>query len=88
MAANVEQELIEKLRTLPAEQQQKVLHFVEDLQHSHTSPETETGPAKMTIWDKVKDIIEQIPAEAWEELPKDGSLNVDHYLYGSPKREK
>jgi hypothetical protein len=35
----------------------------------------------------VKDVILEVPAEAWEELPKDGSRNVDHYLYGAPKRE-
>ena len=41
----------------------------------------------LTIWEMVKDVILEVPAEAWEELPKDGSRNVDHYLYGAPKRE-
>ncbi len=88
MVANVEQELVEKVRALPPEQQEKVLHFVEDLQQSQAAPQAETEQARMTIWDKVEDIIKQVPPEAWEELPKDGSLNVDHYLYGAPKREK
>jgi hypothetical protein len=58
------------------------------LQNGQETPETETRQARMTIWEQIEDIIKAVPPEAWEELPKDRSLNVDHYLYGSPKREK
>lgn len=40
----------------------------------------------MTLWQKIEDIVRQVPDEAWEEVPKDGSANVDHYLYGAPKK--
>jgi len=39
-----------------------------------------------SIWEIVKDLIKDIPDEAWNDLPKDGALNHDHYLYGGPKK--
>lgn len=36
-----------------------------------------------------KDLMElarSIPDTEWEKLPKDLNENLDHYLYGSPKR--
>lgn len=33
-------------------------------------------------------IRESIPEEAWEEVPRDLSINHDHYLYGSKKVEE
>ena len=35
----------------------------------------------------VEEIRQQVPPDAWEELPVDLSKNVDHYLYGAPKIE-
>ncbi len=78
MEPNVEQTAIEKLRTLSPEQQGQVLQFINGL-------EPQTAPRR-TIWDMVKDRMEAIPPEAWDEVPKDGAANVDHYLYGAPKR--
>jgi hypothetical protein len=78
MVPDVEQAAIEKLRTLSPEQQGQVLEFIEGL-------ETPAAPRR-TIWDKVKERMEAIPPEAWDEVPKDGAANVDHYLYGAPKK--
>ena len=79
MEPNIEQATLEKLRTLLPEQQQQVLQFINGL-------EPPTAPRRLTIWDKVKDRMEAIPPEAWDEVPKDGAANVDHYLYGAPKK--
>jgi len=38
----------------------------------------ETGP---TLYDRLKDFIGSV-----DDLPPDASVNVDHYLYGHPKR--
>lgn len=85
MAADIEQELIEKVRTLPLEKQKKVLSYAEELRQQNGGEGSRVED--LTIWEIVKDVILEVPAEAWEELPKDGSRNVDHYLYGAPKRE-
>jgi Arc/MetJ-type ribon-helix-helix transcriptional regulator len=38
------------------------------------------------IWEVAADIRRSIPAEEWAKLPEDGAEQLDHYLYGSPKR--
>jgi hypothetical protein len=37
------------------------------------------------IWEIAKDIGKSIPSKDWEKVPKDGSINLDHYLYGHRK---
>jgi hypothetical protein len=27
-----------------------------------------------------------LPADTWDSVPTDGSINLDHYLYGAPIR--
>ena len=29
----------------------------------------------------------EVPDEDWRKIPPDGSVNLDHYLYGHPKQE-
>ena len=79
MEPNIEQTAIEKLQTLSPEQQGQVLQFINGL-------EPPTAPPRLTIWEMVKDRFEAIPPEAWDDVPTDGAANVDHYLYGTPKR--
>jgi hypothetical protein len=44
----------------------------------------DAGP---TIWEIFEEIWGSIPAEEFEKLPKDLSTQLDHYIYGLPKRE-
>lgn len=39
------------------------------------------------IWEVAQDIRKSVPQTEWKKLPKDGSINVDHYLYGHSKIE-
>lgn len=39
------------------------------------------------IWEEVEDIGKSIPLEEWKKLPDDMSINLDHYLYGAPKKD-
>jgi hypothetical protein len=41
----------------------------------------------LDLLNRVKEIQAQVPAEEWEKLPHDGSINHDCYLYGDPKVE-
>ena len=79
----VEQAILQKVQALPLEQQQEVLKFVEALPPVITS---RAEPPRMKIWEEIDEISKEVPPEAWAELPTDGSLNLDHYLYGAPKR--
>jgi hypothetical protein len=81
---NLEQTIMEKIHRFPPEKLQKMLEYAESLEKGTESSKSK----KQTIWDQIEDIVREVPEEAWSELPIDGSLNVDHYLYGAPKRTK
>lgn len=77
---NLEQTIIEKIHAFPPEKQQKLLDYAEILEVEETRHQT--------IWDMVKEFAEEVPEEAWDELPTDSSINVDHYLYGHKKKTR
>jgi len=54
---------------------------------NHQATETTTNGI-LDLLERVKEIQAQVPTEEWEKLPHDGSINHDHYLYGSPKVEE
>jgi hypothetical protein len=38
------------------------------------------------IWEKIVQRMAELPNEVFENLPRDGASEHDHYLYGTPKR--
>jgi predicted XRE-type DNA-binding protein len=38
------------------------------------------------IWERIAEIVADMPSEELEKLPTDLAANHDHYLYGAPKR--
>ena len=36
---------------------------------------------------KIFEISDSVPLEEWKKLPRDLSYNLDHYIYGAPKRK-
>ncbi|MGI8668892.1 MAG: hypothetical protein ACR2J3_03480 [Aridibacter sp.] len=70
----------EKVAILPIEQQQKVLDFVESIE--------EKEPQKKSLFEKIEERVGKLSEETLEKLPTDGAENLDHYLYGSPKKAK
>ncbi|HEV7396459.1 MAG TPA: hypothetical protein VGN86_08110 [Pyrinomonadaceae bacterium] len=87
MAANIEEKVIEKLRVLPEHQQAEVLKFVEDLAGLETKVDNGHSTERIAIWDKIEEIMRDVPDKVLASIPTDGSINVDHYLYGSPKKQ-
>jgi hypothetical protein len=77
MANDLAQIVAEKMQVLPIEEQQKVVEFVDLL----------SKPKKQTLLEKLVVISSRVPDEVWEKVPADGVENIDHYLYGSPKRK-
>ena len=78
---NLEQTIIEKVHSLPSDEQKETLEFVENL-------EKKVSQRSRPIWEVIGEISQEIPDEAWDELPTDGAINVDHYLYGHSKKVK
>jgi len=81
MHTDLSQIVAEKMQNFPVEKQQKVLEFVESIEQSEE-------PKKQTLLDKLEAISKRVPDEVWEKLPVDGAENIDHYLYGAPKKRK
>lgn len=48
---------------------------------SNGEPRGEVAPAAPTIWDRLLGLAGSV-----EGLPPDAARNIDHYLYGHPKR--
>ena len=85
MAANLEDQLINKVRALPPNKQQEALRLLESLAPSPSSEET--GVDRKPVWQVVDEINAGLPADTWENVPNDGSINLGHHLYGAPKRQ-
>jgi len=66
------------MRSLPLEDQQKIVDFVEDL----------AKPKRLTLMEKIEQRISKLSPETLDRLPIDGAENLDHYLYGHSKKSK
>ena len=85
MAANLEDQLINRVRALPPDKQREALRLLDSLAMSTASEGT--GAERRSIWEVVDEINSGLPADTWENVPTDGSINLDHYLYGAPKQQ-
>jgi hypothetical protein len=78
MPNDLTQIVAEKMQVLPIEEQQKVVEFVQTL-----------GKEKRkSLLEKINERVSKLSDETLERLPIDGAENLDHYLYGSPKKVK
>jgi Arc/MetJ-type ribon-helix-helix transcriptional regulator len=65
----------------------KLVREYEDRMQLPTASEQEPAPAKRKpLWERAAELRQSIPAEEWDKLPTDGARQLDHYIYGSPKR--
>jgi antitoxin component of MazEF toxin-antitoxin module len=44
------------------------------------------GPSHPTLGERIAALAEALPSEVLDALPADGAAQIDHYLYGHPKR--
>lgn len=88
MAAEIAKTVFEKVSSLPLESQKDVLRFVEEVEMKGAEQfASDAKTRRLKLWDTIDEIVASVPDEAWEDVPTDGSINVDHYLYGAPKRQ-
>jgi antitoxin component of MazEF toxin-antitoxin module len=41
---------------------------------------------RQPIWEEIAALVADVPPEELDKLPADGAAQIDHYLYGHPKR--
>jgi putative addiction module CopG family antidote len=46
----------------------------------------DAGGADVPAWKRVLDIMGKVPGEVFDRMPADSSQQLDHYIYGTPKR--
>lgn len=64
-----------------------VREFLHQRRQQMPPPEPrEFPPDYKPIWEIADEIYRSLPEEEWAKLPTDGSEQLDHYIYGSPKR--
>ena len=80
MQTEIAETIFEKVKGLSTAEQIEVLKIIED--RVSFQVDRTTRP----IWEVLTEMSAEIPEEMWAELPTDGSINHDHYLYGSPKK--
>ncbi len=81
MQTEIAQTIFEKVKILSLDEQKEVLEFVESIKEAEK-------PKKQSLLDKLETISKRVPDEVWATLPTDGAENIDHYLYGAPKKTK
>lgn len=74
MSNQIITQVIEEMNALPDDLQQRVLEFIEQLRQQHLQP---PGNA----WDVLESLAGTV------EAPADWSVEHDHYLYGTVKRQ-
>jgi hypothetical protein len=43
-------------------------------------------PARVPAWKRIIESMKAVPDEVFDRIPADSSEQLDHYLYGTPKR--
>lgn len=71
MAANIEQELIEKVRALPPDRQLEALRLLDKLVVESDAEAREPERERKPLW-KVAETNAQLPDDTWDRVPTDG----------------
>ncbi len=80
------QRAIERVQALPIDEQDRLARLMLDAAEAANEANGEGSTERKPIWEKIRERAEKIPPEVWERLPEDGASEVDHYIYGTPKR--
>jgi hypothetical protein len=91
---SAKEQLLNEIENAPDAMVEEILDFCLFLkQRQQAGTQASAAPASQSsgildLLKQVEAIQAQVPLEEWNKLPHDGSINHDHYLYGSPKVEE
>ena len=70
------------------EAKQESLRLLDTLAGGASSEPNGTGVDRRSIWEIIEEINGDLPKDTRDDVPADGSINLDHYLYGAPKQDR
>lgn len=76
--ADLRKDIIQQVKMLPDAHLRDVLQFVKS--------RNEAARSARSIEEKIEERLADVSQEALDELPADGSENLDQYVYGGPKQ--
>jgi aryl-phospho-beta-D-glucosidase BglC (GH1 family) len=94
MELNSIQDIERAINALPAHELAKLYAWL-DQHRPSVLPNTESSGGQASavseaerhhIWDVIAENMKDVPHEDFAALPKDGLSQIDHYVYGVPKR--
>ena len=77
---------LDRVQDLPEDKQDRVAQFILDEVEALGIEKGEEAPQQKPYWEVIQDIMKDVPDEELEKLPRDGAAEIDHYIYGTPKR--
>ena len=80
------QKAIERVQALPKDEQDRLARLLLDAAEAANEANDEGPTERKPIWEKIRERAMKIPEEELEKLPTDGAAELDHYIYGTPKR--
>ena len=89
MTLNLSDEQATVLQARAAAEGLSLDEWIAKLAQPEQQPTKETASHNDTprhIWDIIADNMKDVPREDFAALPKDGLSQIDHYVYGTPKR--
>jgi hypothetical protein len=81
--------LLSSIKTLSPEQMRQLRQQLDnELASTEASQPAAAGepPAAVPAWKQVLDNMKDLPDEEFDRMPADSSEQLDHYIYGTPKR--
>jgi hypothetical protein len=84
------EQLLEEINSTPDFLLEEVLDFLLFAKQRRQQPVTPAVDALPTppIWQAFETFADQLPEAIAATLPTDGAAQIDHYLYGNPKRDE
>ncbi|MBD2386660.1 hypothetical protein [Cylindrospermum sp. FACHB-282] len=84
---NLIEELLDFLLFAKARRNQQNTGSNSVIQLTVESREQQLQPKSKPIWEIFADFTNELPEEVITQLPTDGAVQIDHYIYGKPKQE-
>ncbi len=78
LLADLQQAIEAQTQVLSEDEMRQVLNFMNRLRKNETKPQT--------LGELIDECFKDVPSDVMDKLPEDASLNLDHYLYGAPKK--